>query len=123
MNTHLRSQQRRLFLAITTIAASSASLAQPVADTTGTPTSRAQIEEVTVYAQRREQSVQDVPVSITAYSGDLLERVNIVELDSLSDITPGLVIQEQSPNNPGFVIRGITSDDGSAQSSPNHRRR
>ncbi|PMU86818.1 TonB-dependent receptor plug domain-containing protein, partial [Pseudomonas sp. GP01-A4] len=28
---------------------------------------------------------------------------------------PGLRIQEQSDNNPGFVIRGITSDSGSAQ--------
>ncbi|MFN2288949.1 MAG: TonB-dependent receptor [Chromatocurvus sp.] len=118
MHTHTRSRQRRLSLAITTIVASSASLGQPVTSTAKTPITRAQIEEVTVYAQRREQSVQDVPVSITAYSGDLLERVNIIELDSLSNITPGLVIQEQSPNNPGFVIRGITSDSGSAQSSP-----
>ncbi|MEM7692510.1 MAG: TonB-dependent receptor, partial [Pseudomonadota bacterium] len=76
------------------------------------------MEEVTVYAQRREQSVQDVPISITAYGGDLLNRLGIVELDALSDITPGLVIQEQSPNNPGFVIRGITSDSGSAQAAP-----
>jgi len=118
LHTHTRSRQRRLSLAITTIVASSASLGQPVTSTAKTPITRAQIEEVTVYAQRREQSVQDVPVSITAYSGDLLERVNIIELDSLSNITPGLVIQEQSPNNPGFVIRGITSDSGSAQSSP-----
>lgn len=78
----------------------------------------ATIEEIKVYAQRREQSVEDVPVSITAYSGDLLERANILELDALSDVTPGLIIQEQSPNNPGFVIRGITSDSGSAQSAP-----
>ncbi|MEM1191290.1 MAG: TonB-dependent receptor [Pseudomonadota bacterium] len=76
------------------------------------------IEEVTVYAQRREQSVADVPISISAYGGDLLNRLGIVELDALSDITPGLVIQEQSPNNPGFVIRGITSDSGSAQAAP-----
>ncbi|MEM8942640.1 MAG: Plug domain-containing protein [Pseudomonadota bacterium] len=79
---------------------------------------KATIEEVTVYAQRREQSVQDVPISITAYGGNLLNRLGIVELDALSDITPGLVIQEQSPNNPGFVIRGITSDSGSAQAAP-----
>jgi outer membrane receptor protein involved in Fe transport len=79
---------------------------------------RGQIEEVTVYAQRREQSAADVPITISAYSGDLLERANLIELDAVSDITPGLVIQEQSPNNPGFVIRGITSDSGSAQAAP-----
>ena len=76
------------------------------------------IEEVTVYAQRREQSVQDVPITIAAVEGEFLNRTGIVELDALSDLTPGLVIQEQSPNNPGFVIRGITSDSGSAQATP-----
>lgn len=75
------------------------------------------LEEVVVVAQKRAQSIQDVPVTISAYDGDFLESVGIGELDALSDITPGLVIQEQSPNNPGFVIRGITSDSGSSQSS------
>lgn len=78
----------------------------------------AAIEEVTVYAQRREQTVADVPMSISAWGGETLKRAGIVELDVLSEITPGLVIQEQSPNNPGFVIRGITSDSGSAQQPP-----
>ena len=76
------------------------------------------IEEIVVTAQKREQAIVDVPLSLTAYDGALLEELGVIELDALSDITPGLVIQEQSPNNPGFVIRGITSDSGSAQSSP-----
>ncbi len=77
-----------------------------------------QIEEITVTAQKRDQSIQDVPVSISAYDGALLESLGVAELDTLSEITPGLVIQEQSPNNPGFVIRGITSDSGSSQAAP-----
>ena len=81
-------------------------------------TSDKELDEVVVVAQKRAQSIQDVPVTISAYDGDFLESVGIGELDTLSEITPGLVIQEQSPNNPGFVIRGITSDSGSAQSSP-----
>lgn len=76
------------------------------------------IEKITVTTQKRVQAIQDVPVTISAYNGDFLERLGVNELDALSEITPGLVIQEQSPNNPGFVIRGITSDSGSAQSSP-----
>lgn len=76
------------------------------------------IEEVTVTAQKRAQSIQDVPVTISAYNGDFLQQLGVSELDVLSEITPGLVIQEQSPNNPGFVIRGITSDSGSAQAAP-----
>jgi outer membrane receptor protein involved in Fe transport len=77
-----------------------------------------EIEEVIVTAQKRAQAIQDVPVTLSVYDGDFLSQIGIAELDILSEITPGLVIQEQSPNNPGFVIRGITSDSGSAQSSP-----
>ncbi|MBP8227219.1 MAG: TonB-dependent receptor, partial [Pararheinheimera sp.] len=78
----------------------------------------AAIERMTVTTQKRVQAIQDVPVTVSAFSGEMLEHLGIADLDVLSDITPGLVIQEQSPNNPGFVIRGITSDSGSAQASP-----
>ncbi|MDF3125564.1 TonB-dependent receptor [Rheinheimera sp. 1928-s] len=78
----------------------------------------AAIERMTVTTQKRVQSIQDVPVTVAAFTGEMLEHLGIADLDVLSDITPGLVIQEQSPNNPGFVIRGITSDSGSAQASP-----
>ncbi|WP_240223906.1 TonB-dependent receptor [Rheinheimera hassiensis] len=76
------------------------------------------IERLTVTTQKRVQAIKDVPVTVTAFNGEMLEQLGIQDLDVLSEITPGLVIQEQSPNNPGFVIRGITSDSGSAQAAP-----
>ncbi|MGF1605453.1 MAG: TonB-dependent receptor [Rhodothalassiaceae bacterium] len=76
------------------------------------------VEEIIVTAQKREQSVLDVPITITSYSGDFLQSLNISEFDQLSNVVPGLVVQEQSPNNPGFVIRGITSDSGDSQIAP-----
>jgi len=76
------------------------------------------LEEVRVTAQKRDQSAQEVPITLTAYSGDFLNTLNIEEFDRLSDFVPGLVVQEQSVNNPGFVIRGITSDSGSARIAP-----
>lgn len=78
----------------------------------------ADIERITVTTQKRAQALQDVPVTVSAFNGETLEKLGIQDLDVLSEITPGLVIQEQSPNNPGFVIRGITSDSGSAQAAP-----
>lgn len=68
--------------------------------------------EIVVTVQKREQALQDVPIAVTAYTGETLERIGITKLDELSLFVPGLEIQEQSPNNPGFVIRGVTSDDG-----------
>ncbi len=78
----------------------------------------ADIERITVTTQKRVQAIKDVPVTVSAFTGEMLEQLGIQDLDVLSEITPGLVIQEQSPNNPGFVIRGITSDSGSAQAAP-----
>ena len=99
------------FLAILTSLPTSA---QGTADTNGDSI----VEEIIVTTQKREQSLRDVPVTVTSYSGRLLEDLNIDEFDEVSEITPGLIIQEQSPNNPAFVIRGITSDSGSAQIAP-----
>ena len=59
-----------------------------------------------------------MPVAVTAYTGQRLEQLGIEQFDDLAAFTPGLEIQEQSPNNPGFVIRGLTSDDGGASSEP-----
>ncbi len=73
------------------------------------------IGEIIVSAQKLEQRLVDVPVTITAFAGERLTRIGVTQFDQLSAFVPGLNIQEQSPNNPGFVIRGITSDSGSAQ--------
>ena len=74
--------------------------------------------EVMVSAQKREQSSIEVPVAISALSGSSLDRLNIVNLEELSAFIPGLQVQLQSPNNPGFVIRGVTSDDGDSRVQP-----
>lgn len=70
---------------------------------------------IIVTAQKIEQSINDVPVTLTAQTGEDLENLGVSEIDELSLYVPGLFVQEQSANNPGFVIRGITSDSGSAQ--------
>ena len=77
-----------------------------------------ELEELVVTAQKREQAIQEVPITITAYDSDFLDNTSIEELSELAAFVPGLEIQEQSPNNPGFVIRGITSDSGEANIEP-----
>lgn len=69
-----------------------------------------------VTAQRRVQPIQDVPISVTAYSGDFLEKAGIRQYKDLAPFVPGLFIQEQSPNNPGINIRGVTTDSGDPRS-------
>jgi iron complex outermembrane receptor protein len=73
---------------------------------------------MTVTAQKRTQELKDVPIAITAYDGNFLVNTSIQEFDALAYVVPNLNLQLQSPNNPSFSIRGITSDDGSAQIEP-----
>ena len=77
-----------------------------------------QLDTIVVTAQKREQQVEDVPIAITAYSGDFLQRYDLTDFSDIGNFVPGLEIQEQSPNNPGFVIRGITSDSGESNVEP-----
>ncbi len=75
-----------------------------------------QLDQFTVSAQKRIQSVSEVPVPITVYTGSFLEEAGIHDYKSLAPLVPGLFIQEQSPNNPGINLRGITTDSGDPRS-------
>jgi iron complex outermembrane receptor protein len=63
------------------------------------------LEEIVVTAQRREQNLQDVPVSVAAVSGDELADRSINELSQLTQAAPTLQVDQE--NN--FAIRGIGS--------------
>lgn len=76
------------------------------------------VGEIVVTAQLRAQDPIEVPFALTAYNGEFLKDLGIQEFDQLSAFVPGFLVQNQSPNNPGFVMRGITSDSGSATAEP-----
>ena len=73
---------------------------------------------ILVTAQKIVQRAIDVPITMSVLDGARMEQLGVSDLDELSNYVPGLNIQEQSANNPGIVIRGITSDSGSAQQGP-----
>lgn len=89
-----------LILAVSGTSALSAFAAEPV--TVG-------IEEVVVTARMREESLQDVPESITAYGREQIEAYGIDEYFDFVRITPGLSMVEssQSPGIALFNLRGI----------------
>jgi len=82
------------------------------------PTTQEDDQTIVVTAQLREQRLVDVPLTVTAYNGEFLDRLGLNDFEEFSRFVPGFEVQNQSPNNPGFVIRGITSDDGSAFNEP-----
>ena len=75
------------------------------------------IEEVLVTAQKREQSLQEVPISITAFSNAEIERSGINEFSDYAARTPNLGFGQQGNRSSTKVaIRGITNIGGKANS-------
>ena len=67
------------------------------------------LEEVVVTAQKRAQSAQDVPISITAMSSDFIEDRGIASATDLEKFTPGLRIPQQDASKTFIRIRGVGS--------------
>jgi iron complex outermembrane recepter protein len=72
--------------------------------------------ELIVTLQKREQPLQKVPVAVTSVNKSFIEDTGITDFAELALFVPGFEVQDQSPNNSGFVMRGITTDSGSATS-------
>ncbi|WP_150115355.1 TonB-dependent receptor [Pelagerythrobacter marensis] len=64
--------------------------------------------EIVVTAQKREQKLQDVPVSITAVSGEEIENLKITDLRSVQSYVPNMAVLN-SGVNPVVFIRGFGS--------------
>ena len=63
---------------------------------------------ITVTATKREQSLQDVPVAVTALSGDLLERTGVSSVQALTDAAPSVTFtQSTNDQNNSVNIRGV----------------
>ncbi len=83
--------------------------ADPLPDPS-TPGGRSRfIEEVVVTAQKREENLQDVPISVTAFSAELLDAKGVLNAQDLPLVTPGLTLST-SVNFLTVFIRGIGSD-------------
>ena len=67
-------------------------------------------DAIVVTAQKRAESILDVPLSLTAFDSRTLAAIGANTLEDVSLYTPGFEVREQSVGAPGFVIRGITSD-------------
>lgn len=71
---------------------------------------RGALEEVVVTARRREESVQDVPLSITAFGNEQLEQRNITNMENLNTAIPNIAINGGGVTGPSqgtFHMRGI----------------
>jgi iron complex outermembrane receptor protein len=69
--------------------------------------------EIVVTARRRAEVLQDVPIAITAYSGEQLERQGAVDLTDISETTPNVTFEYSRATNSTLTafIRGVGQQD------------
>ncbi len=69
------------------------------------------LEEITVTAQKRTQSIQDVPISIRALSEKELERLGANDLQDYAGFAPSLNLVGQGPLRTQITMRGVSTGD------------
>jgi len=77
----------------------------------GAATAAQAIEEVVVTATKRAESTQDVPVAITALTGDFTESRNLNDVKDLISFTPGVSGNSQDSFIDAVSVRGIRTQD------------
>ena len=92
---------------VVTLAGSAAAHAQEAA-TPGQGTTAGGLEEVVVTAQKRVESIQDVPLSVAAVSGETLRRANVTSVLEVQKLVPNLIVTRSAQTaNVRLNIRGI----------------
>ena len=76
-----------------------------------TPVFAQEIEEIVVTATKRAESVQDVPLAITALSGNFIQDVNLDDVKDLISFTPGITGNSQDSFIDAVSVRGIRTQD------------
>ena len=98
-----RPQRKAITVAVRTAILSTA-LATP-------PVIAQELEEVIVTATKRQESSQDVPLAITALSGDFTEAVNLNDVKDLISFTPGITGNSQDSFIDAVSVRGVRTQD------------
>jgi len=106
--------QRAFRVSLLTLATASilGGLATQVAAQTGA------LEEVIVTAERRSQSLQDVPISITTFNEALINEGNIISMEDVALRTPNFKMTAFNITEPQLFLRGIGNTNDSSGSDP-----
>jgi len=80
--------------------------------------SYAALEEVVVTAQKRAESLQDVPIAINALTGDMLDEFGVTDSDDLTNLYPNLSLKTYTSINSGFSIRGVGTNNFHVNAQP-----
>src|SRR3984957_11768208 len=72
------------------------------------------LEEVVITATKRESTVQDTPISVTAISAADIANKGLTDFNSLAETVPGIAMRTAGPGQTEFEMRGLSSAGGNA---------
>jgi iron complex outermembrane receptor protein len=75
----------------------------------GEPATSSTLEEVIVTAQRRDENLQSVPISMQVLSAGMLEDLNVSSFDDYAKSIPSMTFQTSGPGYTQIAIRGVSS--------------
>ena len=86
----------------------------------GTAKLETEIEEITVTAQKREENIQEVPISVTAITSETLSAKGATTLLDLNQSVPGVQVlaASQGASNFSFSVRGIQQSNNNMSQNP-----
>ncbi|HLY51851.1 MAG TPA: TonB-dependent receptor plug domain-containing protein, partial [Steroidobacteraceae bacterium] len=122
-------KNNRLRLAVATVLSSCAAAAAHAADAAGAPgpagptgaaaapAESGGLAEVVVTAERRSESVQNVPITIQAITGDQLGQMRVETLDDVLKYLPNVTVSSNGPGQGQIYMRGLSAGFAGNQSS------
>jgi iron complex outermembrane receptor protein len=75
------------------------------------------LQEITVTAQRRSESMQDVPISMQAFTGQALQQLNISTFDDYIKYLPNVTSANNGPGQNEVFMRGLSAGSQASQGS------
>lgn len=94
-------------LAQISTAQAAATVAEPAAPAAATDDALVGIADIVVTAQRRAERVQDIPIALSAFSGDQIARAGVASIDSIAPRIPSFYFGSFGATRPQLYIRGI----------------
>ena len=87
-------------------------------ESTASAGNSSQLDEIVVTAQKREQRLADVGITVTALTGQQLENAGVTDISQLEKVTPGFSASTSNHGLTTFAIRGIGYDADQLSAAP-----
>ena len=109
MNTANSSKRKTVLAGLVGLFAAGG-MTQAVAQGGEAATGQSAIDEIIVTANKREQSLQDVAMAVSALSGETIEKRGLVGMSDYLSTLPGVSMQDRGASQNSVIIRGLASD-------------